>query len=134
MEVEAALNYLILTYVYNDLREPLPLRTLQFLNFARADSTFVVNFKEIIGVGSSRSSLMKMKKYQDLLVKQLWCKCKKQYIMDLRSVHALKNPNQKKNIRNDDIVLIEGDDKSKCFIVGNLVMAICDGRLSGGLY
>ncbi|GBM47722.1 hypothetical protein AVEN_16318-1 [Araneus ventricosus] len=130
-EVEAVLNSRPLTYVYNDLREPLPLQPVQFLNFARSDSTLPINFKEIIAAGSSRPSLIKRKKYQDLLAKQLWSKWKKQYIMDLRNAHALKNPNPQQNIKIDDVVLIEGDNKSKLLWKLGRVIEVFPGRDGG---
>ncbi|GBM05479.1 hypothetical protein AVEN_94768-1 [Araneus ventricosus] len=130
-EVEAVLNSRPLTYVYNDLREPLPLQPVQFLNFARWDSTLPINFREIIAAGSSRLSLIKRKKYQDLLVKQLWSKWKKQYIMDLRNAHALKNPNPQRNMAIDDVVLIEGDNKSKLLWKLGRVIQVFPGRDGG---
>ncbi|GBN70409.1 hypothetical protein AVEN_118910-1, partial [Araneus ventricosus] len=130
-EVEAVLNSRPLTYVYNDLREPLPLQPVQFLNFARSDSTLPINFKEIITAGSSKLSLIKRKKYQDLLVKQLWSKWKKQYIMDLRNAHALKNPNPQRNMAIDDVVLIEGDNKSKLLWKLGRVIQVFPGRDGG---
>ncbi|GBM55041.1 hypothetical protein AVEN_228203-1 [Araneus ventricosus] len=130
-EVEAVLNSRPLTYVYNDLREPLPLQPVQFLNFARSDSTLPINFKEIIAASSSRPSLIKRKNYQDLLVKQLWSKWKKQYIMDLRNAHALKNPNPQQNIKIDDVVLIEGDNKSKLLWKLGRVIQVFPGRDGG---
>ncbi|GBM06747.1 hypothetical protein AVEN_62991-1 [Araneus ventricosus] len=130
-EVEAVLNSRPLTYVYNDLREPLPLQPVQFLNFARSDSTLPINFKEIIAAGSSRPSLIKRKNYQDLLVKQLWSKWKKQYIMDLLNAHALKNPNPQQNIKIDDVVLIEGDNKSKLLWKLGRVIQVFPGRDGG---
>ncbi|GBN05958.1 hypothetical protein AVEN_215372-1 [Araneus ventricosus] len=42
-----------------------------------------------------------------------WSKWKKQYIMDLLNAHALKNPNPQQNIKIHDVVLLEGDNKSK---------------------
>ncbi|GBM76640.1 hypothetical protein AVEN_234859-1 [Araneus ventricosus] len=106
-------------------------KPVQFLNFARSDSTLPINFKEIIAAGSSRPSLIKRKKYQDLLVKQLWSKWKKQYIMDLRNAHALKNPNPQQNIAIDDVVLIKGDNKSKLLWKLGRVIQVFPGRDGG---
>ncbi|GBN49015.1 hypothetical protein AVEN_47405-1 [Araneus ventricosus] len=130
-EVEAVLNSRPLTYVYNDLREPLPLQPVQFLNFARSDSTLPINFKKIIAAGSSRPSLIKRKKYQDLFLKQLWSKWKKQYIMDLRNAHELKNPNPQRNIAIDDAVVIKGDNKSKLLWRLGRVIQVFPGRDGG---
>ncbi|GBO06770.1 hypothetical protein AVEN_97838-1 [Araneus ventricosus] len=130
-EEEAVLNSRPLTYVYNDFREPLPLQPVQFLNFARPDSTLPINFKEIIAAGSNRPSLVKRKKYQDLLVKQLWSKWKKQYMMDLQNAHTLKNPNPHQNIKIDDVVLIEGDNKSKLLWRLGRVIQVFPGRDGG---
>ncbi|GBN88089.1 hypothetical protein AVEN_250270-1 [Araneus ventricosus] len=80
---------------------------------------------------SSRPSLIKRKRYQDLLVEQLWSKWKKQYIMDLRNAHALKNPNPQRNIAIDDVVLIEGDNKSKLLWRLGWVIQVSPGRDGG---
>ncbi|GBN80911.1 hypothetical protein AVEN_144971-1 [Araneus ventricosus] len=130
-EVEAVFNSRPLTYVYNDLRQPLPLQPEQFLNFARSDSTLPIHFKEIIAADSSRRSLIERKKYQNLLVKQLWSKWKKQYMMDLRNAHALKNPNPQRNIAIDDVVLIEGDNKSKLLWRIGRAIQVFPGRDGG---
>ncbi|GIY55350.1 hypothetical protein CDAR_65911 [Caerostris darwini] len=46
-------------------------------------------------------------RFRNAAVWKAQCKPKKQYIMDLRTVHELKNP--QRNIKMDDVLLIEGD-------------------------
>ncbi|GBM18395.1 hypothetical protein AVEN_57931-1 [Araneus ventricosus] len=74
---------------------------------------------------------MQRKIYQDLLVQQLRSKWKKQYIMDLRNSHALKNLNPQRNIKIDDVVLIEGDNKSKLLWRLGRVIQVLPGRDGG---
>lgn len=127
-EVEAVLNARPLTYVYNDLREPVPLQPIQFLNFGRKDTTLPINLQEIVIAGSNRTSLIKRKRYQDLLVKQLWTKWKSQYLLDLRTAYELKNPNPQQNLKVDDVVLIEGDKKCKLLWKLGRIMQVFPGR------
>lgn len=48
-----------------------------------------------------------------MLLEQLWSKWKKQYLLDLKSAHSLKYPITHPPLKVRDIVLIEGDLKSK---------------------
>ncbi|XP_054706599.1 uncharacterized protein LOC129216409 [Uloborus diversus] len=111
-EIETVLNLRPLTYVYNDNSEPLPLTPMHFLNFGR-EPQYPINFAGIVENESKRSSLLKRKKYQSLLLRQLWIKWKQQYLLDLRTVHSLNNPNKQPALKIGDVVLIEEDSKNK---------------------
>ncbi|XP_054716905.1 uncharacterized protein LOC129226328 [Uloborus diversus] len=111
-KIETVLNLRPLTYVYNENSEPLPLTPMHFLNFGR-EPQYPINFAEIVENESKRSSLLKRKKYQSLLLRQLWIKWKQQYLLDLRTVHSLNNSNKQPALKIGDVVLIEEDSKNK---------------------
>ncbi|GBO30257.1 hypothetical protein AVEN_201530-1 [Araneus ventricosus] len=52
-------------------------------------------------------------------------------MMDLRNAHALKNPNPQRNIAIDDVVLIEGDNKSKLLWRLGRAIQVFPGRDGG---
>ncbi|GFY62916.1 integrase catalytic domain-containing protein [Trichonephila inaurata madagascariensis] len=82
-EIEAVLNLIPLSYVY----EP------------RKCFYKIISFK---------------KKYQQLLLKQLWHRWKKkQYLLDLRTAHSVKNPETYPELKVGDVVLIEKNTKNK---------------------
>ncbi|CAL1272271.1 unnamed protein product [Larinioides sclopetarius] len=92
-EIEAVLNLRPLSYVYGESDEPEPLTPMHFINFGQNQQTFPVTFAHIIESESEKSSLLKRKRYQMLLLKQLWRRWKQQYLLDLRTAHSVKNPN-----------------------------------------
>ncbi|GFY11899.1 integrase catalytic domain-containing protein [Trichonephila clavipes] len=99
-EIEAVLN----------LR---PLTPMHFLNFVQNQPTYPVTFAEISENASTKSSLFKRKKYQQLLLKQLWHRWKKQHLLDLRTAHSVKNPETHPELKVGDVVLIEENTKNK---------------------
>ncbi|GFS44202.1 uncharacterized protein TNIN_8971 [Trichonephila inaurata madagascariensis] len=76
-ETEAVLNLRPLSYVYEENDEPRPLTPVHFLNFGQNQPTYPVTFAEILENASTKSSLLKRKKCQQLLLKQLWHRWKK---------------------------------------------------------
>ncbi|GFY30665.1 integrase catalytic domain-containing protein [Trichonephila clavipes] len=68
-EIEAVLNLRPLRYVYEENDEPRPLTPMHFLNFEQNQPTYPVTFVEILENASTKSSLLKRKKYQQLLLK-----------------------------------------------------------------
>ncbi|GFY70406.1 uncharacterized protein TNIN_258111 [Trichonephila inaurata madagascariensis] len=89
------------------------LSLLCILNFGQNQPTYPVTFAEILENDSTKSSLLKRKKYQQLFLKQLWHRWKKQYLLDLRTAHAVKNPETHSELKVGDIVLIEENTKNK---------------------
>ncbi|GFY39626.1 uncharacterized protein TNIN_116181 [Trichonephila inaurata madagascariensis] len=112
-EIEAVLNLRPLIYVYEENDEPRPLTPMHFLNFGQNQPTYPVTFAEILENASTKSSLLKRKKYQQLLLKQLWHRWKKQYLLDLRTAHSVKNPETHPKLKVGDVVLIEENIKNK---------------------
>ncbi|GBO28929.1 hypothetical protein AVEN_93216-1, partial [Araneus ventricosus] len=113
VEIEYVVNSRPLTYVTDGFSEPNPLTPLDFLQYGRKDHDYPLHFAEIVNKASSRESLIKRKKYQTTLLKHFWIKWKEQYLLDLKTVHHFKSPNAHKEVKTDDVVLIEGSSKSK---------------------
>ncbi|GFY51939.1 uncharacterized protein TNIN_299261 [Trichonephila inaurata madagascariensis] len=107
IEIEAVLNLRPLSCVYEDNDEPRTLTPMHFLNFGQNQPTYTVTFAEILENASTKSSCLKRKKYQQLLLKQLWHRWKKQYLLDLRTAHSVKNPKTHPELKVGDVVLIE---------------------------
>ncbi|GFY40423.1 uncharacterized protein TNIN_71421 [Trichonephila inaurata madagascariensis] len=62
-EIEDVLNLRPLSYVYEENDEPIPLTPMHFLNFGQNEPTYPVTFAEILENASTKSSLLKRKKY-----------------------------------------------------------------------
>ncbi|GBM11933.1 hypothetical protein AVEN_209630-1 [Araneus ventricosus] len=113
VEIEYVVNSRPLTYVADGFSEPNPLTPLDFLQYGRKDHDFPLHFAELVNKASSRESLIKRKKYKTTLLKHFWIKWKEQYLLDLKTVHHFKSPNAHKEVKIDDVVLVEGSSKSK---------------------
>ncbi|GFU42598.1 integrase catalytic domain-containing protein [Nephila pilipes] len=74
---------------------------------------YPLHFAELVNKVSNRESLIKRKKFQTTLLKYFWNKWKTQYLLDLKTVHHFKSPNIHKDVKVDDVVLVEGSSKSK---------------------
>ncbi|CAL1270780.1 unnamed protein product [Larinioides sclopetarius] len=126
-EIEAVLNLRPLSYVYGESDEPEPLTPMHFINFGQNQQTFPVTFAHIIESESEKSSLLKRKRYQMLLLKQLWRRWKQQYLLDLRTAHSVKNPNSHAEFKVGD-VLIEGNTKNKLLWKLGKIERVLPGR------
>ncbi|GFT55172.1 uncharacterized protein TNCV_1433541 [Trichonephila clavipes] len=91
-EIEAVLNIRPLSYVYEENDEPRPLTPMHFLNFGQNQPTYPVTFAEILENASTKSSLLKRKKYQQLLLKQLWHRWKKTILIRLANCSFSEKP------------------------------------------
>ncbi|GBO43913.1 hypothetical protein AVEN_70494-1 [Araneus ventricosus] len=112
-EVEVIVNNRPLTYIENDPGEPEPLAPAHFLELGYGDSKYPVHFIELIDSMSARELYKKRKTYQTLLLKQLWRHWKEQYLLQLKKVNHFKTPYLHKNLKLNDVVLVEGNVKSK---------------------
>ncbi|GBL94040.1 hypothetical protein AVEN_185016-1 [Araneus ventricosus] len=112
-EVEVIGNNRPLTYVENDPGEPEPLTPAHFLELGYGDFKYPVHFIELIDSTTARKSYKKRKTYQTLLLKQLWRRWKEQYLLQLKTVNHFKTPSLHKNLKLNDVVLVEGNVKSK---------------------
>ncbi|GBO18127.1 hypothetical protein AVEN_72965-1 [Araneus ventricosus] len=127
-EVEVIVNNRPLTYVENDPGEPEPLTPAHFLELGYGDSKYPVHFIELIDSSTARESYKKRKTYQILLLKQLWRRWKEQYLLQLKTVNHFKTPSLHKNLKLNDVVLVEGNVKSKLLWKLGVIKEIFIGR------
>ncbi|GIX79731.1 reverse transcriptase [Caerostris darwini] len=126
-ELECVLNNRPITYEANDLGEPWSLTISLFLLPGR-DNGLPEQFLEIFNKVADRETLTRRKLYQSRLLKQLWTKCKEQYLLQLRTAHNFTNPSSERNLKSGDIVLVEGPKKSKLLWDMGVVEQVIEGR------
>ncbi|GFW58897.1 integrase catalytic domain-containing protein [Trichonephila clavipes] len=112
-EVEVIVNHRPLTYVENDPGEPEPLTPAHFLELGYGDSKYPIHFIELIDATTAKESYKKRKTYRTLLLKQLWRRWKEQYLLQLKTANHFKTPSVHKSLKLNDVVLVEGNVKSK---------------------
>ncbi|GFW24068.1 integrase catalytic domain-containing protein [Trichonephila clavipes] len=127
-EVEAIVNHRPLTYVENDPGEPEPLTPAHFLELGYRDSKYPIHFIELIDATTAKESYKKRKTYRTLLLKQLWRRWKEQYLLQLKTANHFKTPSVHKNLKLNDVVLVEGNVKSKLLWELGIIKEIFIGR------
>ncbi|GFQ72529.1 uncharacterized protein TNCT_534251 [Trichonephila clavata] len=86
-------------------------------------STFkCANKKEI------QDSLLKRKYYQTKLLSQFWKKWKDNYLLNIRSFHHFPKPSVERNLRVGDVVILEGNTKSKFLWDLGRIAKVMQGR------
>ncbi|GFX35987.1 integrase catalytic domain-containing protein [Trichonephila clavipes] len=127
-EVEVIVNHRPLTYVENDPGEPEPLTPAHFLELGYGDSKYPIHFIELIDATTAKESYKKRKTYRILLLKQLWRRWKEQYFLQLKPANHFKAPSVHKNLKLNDVVLVEGNVKSKLLWELGIIKEIFIGR------
>ncbi|GFW62281.1 integrase catalytic domain-containing protein [Trichonephila clavipes] len=127
-EVEVIVNHRPLTYVENDPGEPEPLTPAHFLELGYGDSKYPIHFIELIDATTAKESYKKRKTYRTLLLKQLWRRWKEQYLLQLKTANHFKTPSVHKNLKLNDVVLVEGNVKSKLLWELGIIKEIFIGR------
>ncbi|GFT04977.1 integrase catalytic domain-containing protein [Trichonephila clavipes] len=127
-EVEVIVNHRPLTYVENDPGEPEPLTPAHFLELGYGDSKYPIHFIELIDASTAKESYKKRKTYRTLLLKQLWRRWKEQYLLQLKTANHFKTPSVHKNLKLNDVVLVEGNVKSKLLWELGIIKEIFIGR------
>ncbi|GFT32713.1 integrase catalytic domain-containing protein [Trichonephila clavipes] len=127
-EVEIIVNHRPLTYVENDPGEPEPLTPAHFLKLGYGDSKYPIHFIELIDATTAKESYKKRKTYRTLLLKQLWRRWKEQYLLQLKTANHFKTPSVHKNLKLNDVVLVEGNVKSKLLWELGIIKEIFIGR------
>ncbi|GFT58779.1 retrovirus-related Pol polyprotein from transposon 17.6 [Trichonephila clavipes] len=127
-EVEVIINHRPLTYVENDPGEPEPLTPAHFLELGYGDSKYPIHFIELINATTAKESYKKRKTYRTLLLKQLWRRWKEQYLLQLKTANHFKTPSVHKNLKLNDVVLVEGNVKSKLLWELGIIKEIFIGR------
>ncbi|GFU56639.1 integrase catalytic domain-containing protein [Trichonephila clavipes] len=127
-EVEVIVNHRPLTYVENDPGDPEPLTPAHFLELGYGDSKYPIHFIELIDATTAKESYKKRKTYRTLLLKQLWRRWKEQYLLQLKTANHFKTPSVHKNLKLNDVVLVEGNVKSKLLWELGIIKEIFIGR------
>ncbi|GFX69878.1 integrase catalytic domain-containing protein [Trichonephila clavipes] len=127
-EIEVIVNHRPLTYVENDPGEPEPLTPAHFLELGYGDSKYPIHFIELIDATTAKESYKKRKTYRTLLLKQLWRRWKEQYLLQLKIANHFKTPSVHKNLKLNDVVLVEGNVKSKLLWKFGIIKEIFIGR------
>ncbi|GFV92390.1 integrase catalytic domain-containing protein [Trichonephila clavipes] len=126
-EVEVIVNHRPLTYVENDPGEPEPLTPAHFLKLGYGDSKYPIHFIELIDATTAKETYKKRKTYRTLL-KQLWRRWKEQYLLQLKTANHFKTPSVHKNLKLNDVVLVEGNVKSKLLWELGIIKEVFIGR------
>ncbi|GFQ78102.1 putative pao retrotransposon peptidase superfamily [Trichonephila clavata] len=111
-EIENVLNRRPLTYVSDDVSGPEALTLANFLLVGHKND-YPFNFSELLNNSITRESLLKRKYYQTKLLSQFWKKWKDNYLLNIRSFHHFPKPSVERNLRVGDVVILEGNTKSK---------------------
>ncbi|GFW43001.1 integrase catalytic domain-containing protein [Trichonephila clavipes] len=127
-KVEVIVNHRPLTYVENDPGEPEPLTPAHFLKLGYGDSKYPIHFIELIDATTAKESYKKRETYRTLLLKQLWRRWKEQYLLQLKTANHFKTPSVHKNFKLNDVVLVEGNVKSKLLWELGIIKEIFIGR------
>ncbi|GFV14352.1 integrase catalytic domain-containing protein [Trichonephila clavipes] len=127
-EVEVIVNHRPLTHVENDPGEPEPLTPAHFLELGYGDSKCPIHFIELIDATTAKGSYKKRKTYRTLLLKQLWRRWKEQYLLQLKTANHFKTSSVHKNLKLNDVVLVEGNVKSKLLWELGIIKEIFIGR------
>ncbi|GIY56671.1 reverse transcriptase [Caerostris darwini] len=81
-EIEAVINMRPLTYTTNDLRETEPLTPAQFLHFGKTEFSYPLHFADLVTKISTKETLLRRKRYQTNLLKQVRIKRKERFDLD----------------------------------------------------
>ncbi|GFX82772.1 integrase catalytic domain-containing protein [Trichonephila clavipes] len=128
-EVEVIVNHRPLTYVENDPGEPEPLTPAHFLKLGYGDSKYPIHFIELIDATTAKESYKKKERLTELFfLKQLWRRWKEQYLLQLKTANHFKTPSVHKNLKLNDVVLVEGNVKSKLLWELGIIKEIFIGR------
>ncbi|GFW31060.1 integrase catalytic domain-containing protein [Trichonephila clavipes] len=127
-EVEVIVNHRPLTYVENDPGEQEPLTPAHFLELSYGDSKYPIHFIELIDATTAKESYKKRKTYRTLLLKQLWRRWKEQYLLQLKTANHFNTPSVHKSLKLNDVVLVEGNVKSKLLWELEIIKEIFIGR------
>ncbi|GFQ73834.1 DUF5641 domain-containing protein [Trichonephila clavata] len=111
-EIENVLNHRPPTYVSDDVSDPEPFTPANFLLVGHKND-YPFKFSELLNNSITREILLKRKYYQTKLLSQFWKKWKDNYLLNIRSFHHFPKRSVKRNLRVGDVVILEGNTKSK---------------------
>lgn len=126
-EVEIVVNNRPLTYVSSSADEPDTLTPSHFLIPGKRVE-YPLHFLEHLAGESTKENLTRRKRYQTLLVMQIWSKWKNEYLLHLKTAHSLQTPTPKKELKVKEFVLLEGCVKNKLLWDIGVVEEVFRGR------
>ena len=106
VEVEGILNSRPLTYVYEELEEPI---TPSSLCIGRRLLSPIPKTQDSIS-GTTATELSKRQKHLDLVLKHFWNRWRREYLSELREHHLGKKTSQSRVIKKGDVVCVHEDN------------------------
>ena len=106
VEVEGTLNSRPLTYVYEELEEPI---TPSSLCIGRRLLSPIPKTQDSIS-GTTATELSKRQKHLDLVLKHFWNLWRREYLSELREHHLGKKTSQSRVIKKGDVVCVHEDN------------------------
>lgn len=128
-KVEVVINSRPLNYMYTDAREPAPNCPANFLVGKSVFAEPVESGEEYQSriLQTSQENLIKKLRHRNKLLKHLWLRWKKEYLLELRSLHHYPTARDK-GLKVDDIVIVEEPNASRCVWTLGRITEVYPGR------
>ncbi|GBL62697.1 hypothetical protein AVEN_113786-1 [Araneus ventricosus] len=127
IEIKGVLNSRLLTYVFSEFQEPVPL-TPEHILLGRRVNSLPPDRLTIDSNLSNRKMLIKRFNYHERLINIFWNKWSKEYFLMLRSTHYVKPEGKVREFKVNDIVLINDDKFPRHFWKLGRVVAVFPGK------
>ena len=101
-----------MSFIYDEHDEQRPPHSYAFYVFWQKPTGLFCTFASDYQKRIRQIIPLEKKKYQMLLLKQLWTQWKLQYLLDLQTAHCMKNLNSQTNFKVGDVMLIERNTKN----------------------
>ncbi|GFV00195.1 integrase catalytic domain-containing protein [Trichonephila clavipes] len=98
------------------------------LELGYGDSKYPIHFIELIDATTVKGVVQEKKDLPNSSLKQLWRRWKEQYLLQLKTANHFKTPSVHKNLKLNDVVLVEGNVKSKLLWELGIIKEIFIGR------
>lgn len=127
IETEGVINSRPITYVFNEIGEPIPL-TPSHLLIGKRVTSLPPQKVQTQNVPTTREEINKKQKYRLALAEKLWKRWKTEYLLELRSAHHVLLDKNKRETKKGDVVLIHEDNVKKHMWKLGLVKEVIIGR------
>ena len=112
-EVEAVINSRPLTYLHTESNEPSPFTPAHFLTGQRITTLPSYPAHNSSMDKTNATQLNRRWQYRQRLSNHFWNRWRRDYLMELRSVHCMSNLNQSAPFKVGDVVLLHEDKQPK---------------------
>ncbi|GFR30510.1 DUF5641 domain-containing protein [Trichonephila clavata] len=126
-EIENVLNHGPLTYVFDVISDPEPLTPTNFILVGH-NNDYPFKFSELLNNSITRGSLLKRKYYQTKQLSKFWKKWKNNYLLNIRNFYYFPKPSVERNLKVGDVVILEGNTKSKFLCDLGRIIKVIQGR------